>query len=352
MVAVVTLGVLGVALVTTGQAPGLTPPPPLAQPPQECSAFAAVNGSDSAPGSWRRPVRTVERLVDVLRSGQTGCLRAGRYVAANEYTLKTNKSNYALRSYPGERAVLEGIVKITSGAKNVRLASLDIVGPEKNQTNENTIVVYAVSDFVLEDSDITNQWHGNSCLYLGDSQTGPALRPLIRRNVFHECGRHNSGSKDHGIYANTVHDGLITDNIFYNPAGYGIQLYPNAVHTVISHNVFDGSEQSTRGGVVFGGDSDRVSSDNVVERNIISYGREFNISASFSGVDGTGNLARNNCVFGARKSNIESESGFTAENNVTADPQFVNRAARDYRLKSGSPCLAVVGYDTAARIRG
>jgi hypothetical protein len=29
---------------------------------------------------------------------------------------------------------------------------------------------------------------------------------------------------------------------------------------------------------------------------------------------------------------------------------YVNPAAHDYRLQSGSPCLAVVGYDTAARL--
>jgi hypothetical protein len=89
-----------------------------------------------------------------------------------------------------------------------------------------------------------------------------------------------------------------------------------------------------------------------VEQNIIAFGNEFNISASFGGSDGSGNIARNNCVFGAGKENIETgDGGFTSQNNVVADPQFVNRAAHDYRLKSGSGCLAVVGFDTAARLK-
>ena len=116
--------------------------------------------------------------------------------------------------------------------------------------------------------------------------------------------------------------------------------------------MFDGGGPSVRGGVVFGGDDDHASSDNVVEQNIIAYGAIYNISGAFSGDLGSGNVARSNCVFGAKVADIAELEGFTVSNNVVADPMFVDRDKRDYRLKAGSPCLPVIGYDTAARLRG
>jgi hypothetical protein len=57
---------------------------------------------------------------------------------------------------------------------------------------------------------------------------------------------------------------------------------------------------------------------------------------------------RSNCFW----QNADGDISGTAEiaDNVVVDPRFVDRARRDYRLAADSACLAVVGYDTAARI--
>ena len=69
------------------------------------------------------------------------------------------------------------------------------------------------------------------------------------------------------------------------------------------------------------------------------------------GAVGTGNVANSNCVYNGKRGNIQSPTtGFTVSGNVTANPDYTNASTHTYTLQPGSPCLAVVGYDTAALI--
>jgi hypothetical protein len=188
---------------------------------------------------------------------------------------------------------------------------------------------------------------------LGNNQGGgEAVHPTIRRNTFHECGDRSNGNQDHGIYAANVDGGEIVDNLFYDSAAYTIQLYPNARHTRFAHNVVDGSAPSVRGGIVFGGDEEFASSDNVVEQNVIAYAATSGITSNWEGPVGTGNVARDNCVWGSRDDDISGERGFASVGNRIARPLFASRDARDYRLAAGSPCLGTIGYDMLARRLG
>jgi hypothetical protein len=348
---VLVAGLIVAGVLTIGgsvaQAPALTPPPPLAAAPATCHRYAAEEGSDSAPGTWRRPVRSIQRLHDLLRPGQSGCVRRGTYGPTGEYVVAVSRPNITIQSYPGERALLRGLIMIRPSATRSRLARLDIEGTG----GANTIQWYA-TDFTLEDSDITNKQRGRSCMILGDDdrRAGIALRPVIRRNVFHECGATANGNLDHAIYAQLTADGVIADNVFWSIAAYSMHLYPNAQRTLFSHNVIDGGSPSIRGGVIFAGEGGETSNGNVVERNVIAYSAYYNIHSYWNGSVGSGNVARANCVYGAGRGDIGDTEGFSAEDNVVAQPQFVDRDKRDYRLRPDSGCLSVVGYDTAAKL--
>jgi hypothetical protein len=308
-----------------------------------CRRYAAPSGSDSNSGSLSAPYQSAQRLADSLSPGQTGCLRAGTYDPKTIYVLNldnggTGAAPITIRSYPGERAILIGIIQLQNGANHVTIESLNIQG----DGSQNTIQIYAADD-TIQDSNITNNWRGLSCLMLGSNNgPGPATRPLIRHNRFHDCGNPANGSFDHAIYAADVDHGQITDNIFWNSAGYAIQLYPNAQTTLFAHNIVDGDAPSGRGGVILGGDLDYASSNDTVSHNIVAYSRTPNISGWWAGRTGTGNQVRNNCLYGGGGGNIAG-TGFIRSNNTAANPRFVDKKAHDYQLQPGSLCRKALG---------
>jgi chitodextrinase len=311
-------------LTTSTQAcPTSTPPPPSV--PTSCDRVAS-------PGQG-----TANALLGALSSGQVGCLHGGVYTASSSNVLDVSKSNVTLTAYPGENPVLRGLVIVRNGANGVRLANLSIDGPG----GSNTIQIYG-DDFVLEGSDITNSWRGRSCMMLGDGSAGTADRPVIRNNRFHECGSLSNGNQDHAIYAAHVVNGRISNNTFWDTAGYTVHLYPDAQGMTVSHNTIDGGSPSARGGVIFGGDSNNASSGNVVEYNVIAYATTFNVESWWGGPVGSGNIARYNCVYGGGDGNIAPEKGFVATGNVVANPLFENRSDADYTLLSTSPCLSLI----------
>jgi hypothetical protein len=334
-----------------------SPSPSSAAVTVTCDRYAARTGSDTAAGTLAAPFKTAQKLVNSLSAGQTGCLGAGTYdEQTGDYAVRFGKGGTAgspirLTSAPGERAKIRGVVYVPNAAPNVVISDLDIDGRQSVATVSAPPVGVQImsAGVVFERNDVTNG-QVRSCMILGNNGGyGQAVGPIVRENRFHDCGNPANNGLDHSIYIENAIDAEIVDNLFWNSAAFAIQIYPNSQRTLVHHNVMDGNGR----GIVFGGDTSHVSNGNVVEQNVISNSFErYNVESWWGGAVGTGNIARDNCLFNGKLGQVADQWGFAASNNLTADPRFADRTVRDYRMALDSPCLAKVGYDTARKLEG
>jgi parallel beta-helix repeat protein len=312
---------------------------PAAHADAQCDRVVSPSGSDSAAGTVAAPYRTLAKLNASLQAGQTGCLRAGTW---NE-ELYVKAAGVTITSYPGERARVVGLTSI--GGDRSTVARLDLVGTDVGP------LVYG-DGATFRGNDVTNNHAGRTCFLIGDAGSR-VTGAVIEGNTIHDCGRLPSTNLDHGIYVANSTGARISGNVMFGNADWGIHLYPHADGTLVTHNVIDGNGK----GITFSGDDSSHSAGNVVEHNIISNATLQDNLMSYWGSGGTwagadlGNVARSNCLWGGRNRATGGVNltyrGFTATDNVVADPLFVDRAAHNYALRADSPCRAVMG-DVAA----
>ena len=309
--------------------------------PAPSSASAAECDRVASPGPG-----AAQRLIESVAPGEVGCLREGRY--SENVTIRrggsSDSSRVTIRSYPGERAELFGRLAVNDSANFVTVEGLKLNGAAAPACVSGASCSILPSptvngdDVIFQDNEVTND-HTAICFTLG-SGSQLAKRVIIRRNRVHDCGRMNPVTNhDHGIYLSAAEDVQILDNAIYDNADRGIQLYPAADRTIVRGNVIDGNGQ----GVIFSGDGGDTSDDNIVENNVISNSRiRYNVESWFPQGSGTGNVARNNCLFNGRQGNVGEQDGFVAIRNLIVDPLYTDRAGKDFRLKAGSPCAAVL----------
>ena len=311
-----------------------------------CTKVAAPGGSDSAAGTEDEPFATVDELVEDLGPGDIACLRAGTYQEQN-VTINSGgsgeDSRAVLRSYPGERAKIAGRLYVTDNANYLTVEGLDLDGhdaPSCDSTDICRLPSPTVNgDHVtFQDNDVTNR-HRGICFNLGNKGYGQAVDVVIQRNRIHDCGTLPANNHEHGIYLSWSDGVKILNNVIYDNADRGIQLYPDADRTFIKGNVIDGNGV----GVIFSGAGSSTSDDNKLVNNIITNSKiRYDVESWFPDGVGTGNVVRDNCIHGGHNGEISDGLGFNTLTNRKADPLYVDRAGKDYRLREGSPCTEVL----------
>ena len=284
------------------------------------------------------PGDDLDRFVASLDPSETGCLRNGTHRASEGISISS--PDVVLTSYPNEHATLVGRLWIAREADGVTVRNLKLNGRNPDGLPSPTV---NANNAVFRDNNVSNR-HTGICFAIGSDRYGYASGTVIKHNRIHDCGRLPATNYDHGIYVANARGTVMRDNWIYENADRGIQLFPNADESLITGNVIDSNGQ----GVIISGDDDDVSEDNLVEGNVIANSTiRHNVESHWLGPVGTGNVVRDNCVWTRRSSyrgspdgsGIEpSPRGFSAVDNLVADPLYVDRKASDYRLDPDSPC--------------
>lgn len=310
-----------------------------------CDLYAAPTGSDSATGTVTQPFASVQHLADTLTAGQIGCVRSGAYTQNVTITHAGSPgAPITITSYPGERATLTGRLWVHQGADYVTVSAMNLNGRNANNLPSPDINA-AHTTFTA--NDVTDE-HTAICFDLGSDTTyGRATNTLIQRNRIHDCGTLPAANHDHGIYVESSTGAQILENVIYNNADRGIQLYPDAQQTTVEHNIIDSNGED----IIFSGDFGTASSNNTVANNLITNATiRADIESWYPAGNPVGqdNTVHNNCVWGGVTATIQTaEIGFTAtDNNTTANPQYVNPTTGDYRINSTSPCANLLTNTT------
>lgn len=303
-----------------------------------CSRYAAPSGSDQNRGSADEPFRTVSRLAGSLRAGDTGCLLAGTYV--EDVTVRAGgerDASITLRSAPAAVATLRGRLWITGGAHDIVVSGMRLDGRSASKLPSPTVHGDRI---VFSGNDVTNHHAPAICFLIGSDRWGVAEDVVLERNRVHGCGALPPTNQHHGIYLASSRRARVVENVVFDNADRGIQLYPDAQGSIIERNVIDGNGQ----GVLFSGAGGTASSGNLVRANVITNSRiRFNVESSYpeGTAPGEGNVVSGNCIQGGELGSFSAEVGFTASRNVLADPGYADRGSGDFTVDPQGRCAGL-----------
>lgn len=310
-----------------------------------CHRVASPSGSDSAAGTEGAPFRTFRKLISVLQPGQYGCLRGGTY--DEDPTIRVSGTPAApitITSYPGEWATLYGRLSVEDQVTRVIVQHLTLDGagaPNDGSSKLPSPTVHG-DNVAFVSNEVTNR-HTAICFAVGNEDHGRAYNVDIVGNRIHDCGVLPPTNHQHGIYLHSPCCARVTDNWIHDNADTGLNLFPDADGNYFARNVVYGNGDN----VSFAGRSKNgvcsSSDDNVFENNVLSHPRVRKNITSWSpcGRHGTGNVFRRNCIYPAT---FEGPEGYSLQNNLYVDPQYVNAGAADFRLRPGSPCAPLLDH--------
>jgi parallel beta-helix repeat protein len=306
-------------------------PAPL--PASTDSAFyVSPTGHDRAPGTLRRPWRTLGHAMAVLRPGQAAYVRAGTYVEGGRLNALwwgrsgTPSAPITIRGYPGEEARVVVNTRVELEGDYLRLGHLVVARnhafSDFDHARTGDIGVWLAGKYdMLDHADVRGQ--NQSGVFV----TG-AYDQVVGSHV-HDNGRH--WNLDHGIYLGGENE-LVANNVIDRNYADGIAIWPACESCIVTSNTV---AYNGRSGIFVGGPS----SSTVVANNISAYNKEYGLrffELSGTGIDLVANLAYANddgayCV-------DECGGGGTVSDALIGDPRFV-APPHDYRLQSGSPAI-------------
>jgi len=323
--------------------PASTPPPTSSGP----ALYVSPTGSDSNDGSSAHPFATIQKAANSATAGVTIHVAPGTYGAVTSSKSGTSSQRIRFISDTQWGAKLTGTssseaVWMQDGSY-VDLVGFDISGGSRLGIENNGSYVRILGNYVHNIAGACSSSGGAGI----DNANYSASNDDIIGNIVGNIGSTNNGSCNtvQGIYLSN-NGGTTSNNIVFNVAAWGIQMWHAATNaTIVNNTVFN-----CYGGITVGaGDSPGgVTADNTLVANNIVY-KNVGYGIYEFGATGTHNRYINNLVTG-NPTEISLQNGLSATATVTADPQFVNYQANgtgDYHLQSSSPAINA-GTSTSA----
>jgi parallel beta-helix repeat protein len=286
---------------------------------QQRTLYVSAAGSDHASGTAKRPLSSIGAALRRASAGTTILVAGGVYPETLYETTNGQPDRpLILRAAAGSRPVITG--RLTLNGSNIVVKGFVFVGGLISNP-DNVLVSINGSNVTLAHNELRNS--AMSGVIVGDS-----VGVRLISNWIHDNGTHvvQGIVQDHGIYWSNGRDGRIVNNIIDHNRGFGIQLYPGAVSTVVSSNTIVWNGKSKDGsygasGIILGG---TATAGNTVVNNIIAWNGEAAVR-SLAPL-GAGNTILNNLGYGNDRTDFPSDSlgdGLKFERNVTSAPRFI-----------------------------
>jgi hypothetical protein len=305
-----------------------------AAPAEASDVWVARTGSDAAPGSASRPLKTIDRALELAHAGDRVLVHAGTYPEMVEAGPRgTAGAPITLQPAPGERATVSGGFKLID-ARHVRVNDMTFDGtgnPDGWGTS-----VWSSQHVALSGNEITGYQEAQGVLIKDRS-----LDVRVTGNHIHHLGVRQRF--DHGVYCESARQVLIAGNIIHDIAhGYGIHLFGDCDGTRIVRNTIARNGLS---GIIVAGNDERGTADNtLIARNVIAHHLVRAYSEYGFAVTeyrpGRGNVVRDNVFFGNVAADDMDCESCAARGNVERDPGFADPAASDFRLRADGAARA------------
>ena len=325
----------------------------LQRAPNECRDVYPVDSTGTANGTRYSSFTTQPVCDDVQAAGES----LAAFIASNPAGTKGDRRVLCMRPGTQEIGQLNGLKAWSTltprgeadGTKqpvvlngNIALQSpgatvedVRVVGCWRQggcSTSRDKAIDVRASDVRLSHLDITQKGGRNrdviQCVLIDSSSQ--VARVTLEFSKIHSCGSESSGNLEHGIYCSNALRPLISGNWIYDNEGYGIQLYPNCDGAVVAGNVVAEN----------GGSCDVDGSTGTLYAvGFCGFGRENASRPIFPPIHcgpTSGNRAIDLVVFDPAGVPAVSDCGskLSTSGTLRTDPNFVNRAAYDFRMRN------------------